>query len=164
MSHQAAAHRAQSLLKDLEEEMAVLKKRSAALSQLAVSEDYVLFLKEWSGVSVSSELTSGVILRAVNSMTECLQEEMRKLSEICQRPSLDQSVPRPNPKTGGFKNMQPTSLWTTTLPTHVSSSQQMQSRCTAETATAVTRQPERFDRVVCVLGHQGFNQDDITGR
>lgn len=47
MSRQAAEHRAQSLLKDLEEEIAVLKKRGAALSQLAVSEDYVHFLKVW---------------------------------------------------------------------------------------------------------------------
>ncbi|KAG7235857.1 hypothetical protein INR49_002054 [Caranx melampygus] len=170
MSHQAAAHRAQSLLKDLEEEMAVLKKRSAALSQLAVSEDYVLFLKmfpavstsppmkEWSGVSVSSELTSGVILRAVNSMTECLQEEMRKLSEICQRPSLDQSVPRPNPKTRRVQEYAAdiTLDHNTAHPRLIISADAKQVHC-GDRHQLLPDNPERFDRVVCVLGHQGFN-------
>lgn len=47
MSWRAAEHRAQSLLKELEEEITELKKRSTALSQLALSEDYVHFLKVW---------------------------------------------------------------------------------------------------------------------
>lgn len=47
MSRQAAEHRAQSLLRELEEEIAELQKRTSALSQLAVSEDFVLFLKVW---------------------------------------------------------------------------------------------------------------------
>lgn len=45
LSRRAAEHSAQSLLKELEEELAELKKRSAALSQLTLSEDYVHFLK-----------------------------------------------------------------------------------------------------------------------
>lgn len=45
LSRRAAEHRAQSLLKELEEELTELKKRSAALSQLTLSEDYVHFLK-----------------------------------------------------------------------------------------------------------------------
>lgn len=47
MNRQTAEHRAQSLLKDLQEEINELKKRSTALSQLALSEDYVHFLKVW---------------------------------------------------------------------------------------------------------------------
>lgn len=49
MSRRAAEHRAQSLLRELEEEIAELKKRSTALSQLALSEDYIHFLKVWVG-------------------------------------------------------------------------------------------------------------------
>lgn len=45
LSRRAAEHRAQSLLKELEEEITEMKKRSAALSQLTQSEDYVHFLK-----------------------------------------------------------------------------------------------------------------------
>lgn len=47
MTWQVAEHRAQSLLRELEEEIAELKTRSTALSQLALSEDYVHFLKVW---------------------------------------------------------------------------------------------------------------------
>lgn len=45
LSRRAAEHRAQSLLKELEEELTELKKRITALSQLTLSEDYVHFLK-----------------------------------------------------------------------------------------------------------------------
>lgn len=39
--------------------------------------------KDWSSVSVVSELTTGVILRTVNHTMEHIQEEMRKLPEAC---------------------------------------------------------------------------------
>lgn len=39
--------------------------------------------KDWSGVSVVSELTSGVILKPVNHMMERFQEDMQKLPEVC---------------------------------------------------------------------------------
>lgn len=45
LSRRAAEHRAQSLLKELEEELTELRRRSTALSQLTLSEDYVHFLK-----------------------------------------------------------------------------------------------------------------------
>lgn len=44
---QAAEHKAQRLLKELDEEITALKKRRTALNQLAMSEDYVHFLKVW---------------------------------------------------------------------------------------------------------------------
>ena len=47
MSHRAAEHRALILLRELKEEIAELKRRSTALSQLAVSEDYVDLLMVW---------------------------------------------------------------------------------------------------------------------
>lgn len=68
--------------------------------------------KDWSGVSLVSDLTSGGILRTVSQMMEHLQEGLRKLPDACessgrpvhelppltgQRLSLDKSVPRPNP-------------------------------------------------------------------
>lgn len=153
LSRRAAEHRAQSLLKELEEELAELRKRSAALSQLTLSEDYVHFLKvdqscsqlvvrkhhdchvsavgvvrlqqrprprssswtlffsgsespfffvfspslqtfpglsaqpqtkDWSGVGVESELTSGAALRSVSHVMEQMQEEMQKLPESCE--------------------------------------------------------------------------------
>ncbi len=49
MTWRAAEHRAQSLQRELEEELAELKTRSTAMSQLALSEDYIHFLKVWMG-------------------------------------------------------------------------------------------------------------------
>lgn len=45
MNRRAAEHQAQNLLKELEEEIRELRQRSTTLSQLALSEDYVHFLK-----------------------------------------------------------------------------------------------------------------------
>lgn len=142
MSRRAAEHRAQSILKELEEEISELKQRSATLNQLALSEDYVHFLKvwtkallpsntpcqsthlyrlslkvslhlekwmylnirptcpvlmqmfpalsttpqtkDWSGVSLVSDLTSGGILRTISHMMERLQEELCKLPDACE--------------------------------------------------------------------------------
>ena len=39
--------------------------------------------KEWSNVSVDSELTSGVIPKILNHMIENIQKEIRKLPEAC---------------------------------------------------------------------------------
>lgn len=44
---QVAEQKTQSLLKELDEEITALKKRRTALNQLAMSEDYVHFLKVW---------------------------------------------------------------------------------------------------------------------
>lgn len=45
MNRRAAEHQAQTLLKELEEEIRELRQRSTMLSQLALSEDYLHFLK-----------------------------------------------------------------------------------------------------------------------
>ncbi|XP_031133229.1 E3 ubiquitin-protein ligase TRIM39-like [Sander lucioperca] len=170
MSRRAAEHRAQGLLRELEEEIAELKNRSTALSQLALSEDYVLFLKlfptlsttqsakDWSSVSVVSEMTSGVILRTVNQMMERFQEEMEKLPEVCQRSSMGQSVPRPNPKIRRVQEYAAniTLDASTAHPRLIISADGKQVHC-GDHHQLVPNNPERFDRVVCVLAHQGFN-------
>ncbi|XP_076585066.1 E3 ubiquitin-protein ligase TRIM39-like [Chaetodon auriga] len=170
MSLRAAEHRAQRLLREMEEEITELKKRRSALSQLALSEDYIHFFKmfpslstppqtkDWSGVSVVSELTSGVILRTVNHLMENIQEEMRKLPEVCQRSSLNQSVPRPNPKVRRVQEYAAdiTLDPNTAHPRLIVSLDGKKVQC-SDRHHAVPDNPERFDRVVCVLGRQGFN-------
>lgn len=39
--------------------------------------------KDWTGVTVVSELTSGLILRTVSHMLDQLQEDMQKLPQAC---------------------------------------------------------------------------------
>uniref|UniRef100_A0A4W6E4U8 Bloodthirsty-related gene family, member 1 n=1 Tax=Lates calcarifer TaxID=8187 RepID=A0A4W6E4U8_LATCA len=158
MTHRAAEHRAQSLLRELGEEIAELKKRSTALSQLAVSEDYIDFLKtfpalstppqakNWSNVSVSSELTSGVILSTVNPMMERFQEEMRKLPEVCK------SSFRPRVKLDNNITLDSN----TAHPRLIISADGKQVLC-GDRHQLLPDSPERFDRVVCVLAHQGFS-------
>lgn len=51
MNHRAAEHKAQTLLKELQDEISALKGRSDVLSELAVSDDCFHFLK----VSVESK-------------------------------------------------------------------------------------------------------------
>uniref|UniRef100_A0A3Q3KTN5 Bloodthirsty-related gene family, member 1 n=1 Tax=Mastacembelus armatus TaxID=205130 RepID=A0A3Q3KTN5_9TELE len=163
MSRRAAEHRAQSLLRELEQEIAQLKKRTTELSQMAVCEDYILFLKtfptlstlpqptDWSGASVSSELTSGVILRSVSQIMEHCQEEMRKLPESC---SIDSYfICQPS------LSLNPADITLdpyTAHPRLIISVDGKQVHC-GERHQLVPDNPERFDRVVCVLARQGFN-------
>ncbi|KAM9856868.1 E3 ubiquitin-protein ligase TRIM21-like isoform 1-T3 [Aulostomus maculatus] len=169
MTRREAEHRAQSLLRDLEDEITELKKRSTALSQLALSEDYVLFLQNFttlstppqmdrSTVSVSSVLTTGIILRTVSHMIEHFQEEMQKLPDVCNHSSLDQSVPRPNQK---IKRVQEyaaniTLDPNTAHPRLIISEDGKKVYC-GDRHQPLPDNPERFDRVVCVLAHQGFS-------
>uniref|UniRef100_H2LA36 Bloodthirsty-related gene family, member 1 n=1 Tax=Oryzias latipes TaxID=8090 RepID=H2LA36_ORYLA len=175
MTLRSAQLRAQGLLTELKEDIDMLKKKSLAMNRMMDSEDYVFFLKSfsalatpatpktWTNVSMSSPLTSGVILKDINLMMNRLQEEIRKLPEICQqstsrlnpRPNPGQQstpaplVPRPNPKN---ITLDPR----TAHPRLIISADGKQVRCT-DHHQAVPDYPERFDRVVCVMAHQGFN-------
>ncbi|KAM7393530.1 hypothetical protein PAMP_020393 [Pampus punctatissimus] len=170
MSRRAAEHRAQNLLKELEEEIAELKKRSTALSQLALSEDYILFLKtfpalstppqakDWSNVSVSSELPSGVILRTVNQMMVRFQEEMRKLPEVCKCSGKGSTVCEFNHQSSLSLNISADiTLDPNTAHPRLIISVDGKQVCCGDRHQSVPDNPERFDRVVCVLARQGFN-------
>ncbi|KAM3865312.1 E3 ubiquitin-protein ligase TRIM7-like [Diretmus argenteus] len=170
LSRRAAEHRAQSLVKDLEQEIAELKKRSTALSQLAQSEDYILFLKtfpslssppqtkDWSDASVVSDLTSGVVLRTVTQMIDRFQEELRKLPEICKQSPVEQSVSRPHPKVRRVQEYAADiTLDPNTAHPRLIISVDGKQVCCGDRYQPVPDNPERFDRVVCVLARQGFN-------
>lgn len=198
--------------------------------------------KDWSAVSLVSDLTSGGILRTVSHTMERLQEELRKLPDACessrrraqdafltvistpvhelppltgQRSSLDKSVPRPNPSKTPLRrlhrilqvlneNLSDVSLFAeirrvqeyagrrrrfVIFPQPLSavpqfghqallSSQTLSADLTLDPHTAHPRliisvdgkqvhcgdrhqpvpdNPERFDRVVCVLAREGFH-------
>ncbi|XP_068448222.1 E3 ubiquitin-protein ligase TRIM21-like [Clinocottus analis] len=169
-TQRVAEHRAQDLLRELEEEIAELKKRSSSLSQLNLSEDYISCLrrfpalstppqvKNWSGVSVRSELTSRVILSTVKQMMARFGDEMQKLPKACQQSLLNQSVPRHNPKIRRVQEYAD-DITLDTVTAHqrlIISADGKQVHC-GERNQSVPNNPERFDRVVCVLAHQGFN-------
>ncbi|XP_008417580.1 zinc finger protein RFP [Poecilia reticulata] len=165
-----AESRAQSLLIELEEEIAALKMRSATLSQLAVSEDYVQFFKtfpalssppqakDWSNVSVSSQSTSEGILRTVSQMVERLQLDVQNLPEASkQQPSPAPPLPRPIARIRRIQEYAEDITLDpgTAHPRLIISADGKQVQC-GDRHQLVPDNPERFDRVVCVMAHQGF--------
>ncbi|KAM8879859.1 E3 ubiquitin-protein ligase TRIM21-like isoform 2-T3 [Spinachia spinachia] len=169
MKLRVAEHTAQGLLRELEEEIAELHRKSSLLSELALSEDHIMCLtkfpilstppqaKDWSGVCVQSKLTTGVILRTVNQMMERFGEEMQKLPNACQHALLELSVPRSNPKKRIQEYAANITLDDSTAHHRlIISANGKQVHC-GERNQPVPNNLQRFDRVVCVLSHQGFN-------
>ncbi|XP_068578834.1 E3 ubiquitin-protein ligase TRIM21-like isoform X2 [Cebidichthys violaceus] len=84
---------AEGFIKELEQEISELKKRSTEVEQLSRSEDHLHFLqsfrtpntapptKNWTGVRVSPPSYEGTVVRAVNQLEETLSKQMKKLFE-----------------------------------------------------------------------------------
>ncbi|CAL8333053.1 unnamed protein product [Merluccius merluccius] len=159
MSCHSAEHRAQCLLHELELEIAELKKRSAALSQLAQTDDYILFLntfpmltslpqtKNWSETHLNSEVRSGTSLQTITNMMERFREELRKLPEL----SISSAEVKRVQEYAENVTFDPN----TAHPRLIISVDGKQV-CCGDRHHPVLDTPERFDRVVCVLARQGF--------
>lgn len=172
MSRRAAEHRAQKLLRELQEELSELKKRSASLKQLTLTDNCVQFLtsfssvsappqtRDWSGTSVASELPSGLVLRNITQTMERFKEDMCKLTEVWkgQTPDVEQQVVKNNPKVRRVQEFAEdiTLDPNTSHPRLVISTDGKQVFC-GERHQPVPDSPERFDRVVCVLAREGFD-------
>ncbi|XP_054475297.1 E3 ubiquitin-protein ligase TRIM21-like [Anoplopoma fimbria] len=84
---------AEGFIKELEQEICELKKRSTEVEQLSRSEDHLHLLqsfmslkaapptKDWTGVRVSPPSYEGTVVRAVNQLEETLRKQMKKLFE-----------------------------------------------------------------------------------
>ncbi|XP_038562478.1 zinc finger protein RFP-like [Micropterus salmoides] len=82
---------AEGFIKELEQEISELKKRSSEVEQLSRSEDHLHLLqslpslnaapptKDWTVVSVRPPSYEGTVRRAVNQLEETLSEQMKKL-------------------------------------------------------------------------------------
>nr|XP_029484811.1 E3 ubiquitin-protein ligase TRIM21-like [Oncorhynchus nerka] len=92
----AAENRADGLIKQLEQEMTELQRRSTELEQHSHTEDHLLLLqtfpslctpkhtKDWSEVSVHSDMCLGGLRRAVSELEQTLQEELeRAVKRLC---------------------------------------------------------------------------------
>ncbi|XP_068580217.1 E3 ubiquitin-protein ligase TRIM21-like [Cebidichthys violaceus] len=85
---------AEGFIKELEQEISELKKRSTEVEQLSSSEDHLHLLqsfrtlntapptKNWTGVSVSPPSYEGTVRRAVNQLEKTLSKQMKKLFEV----------------------------------------------------------------------------------
>ncbi|XP_068584515.1 E3 ubiquitin-protein ligase TRIM39-like [Cebidichthys violaceus] len=84
---------AEGFIKELEQEISELKKRSTEVIQLSHSEDHLHLLqsfrtlntapptKDWTGVRFSPPSYEGTVVRAVNQLEETLSKQMKKLFE-----------------------------------------------------------------------------------
>ncbi|XP_078023705.1 E3 ubiquitin-protein ligase TRIM21-like [Epinephelus lanceolatus] len=85
---------AEGFIKELEQEISELKKRSTELEQLSHSEDHLHLLqssvclntapptKDWTEVSVRPPSYEGTVRRAVSQLEETLSKQMKKLFEV----------------------------------------------------------------------------------
>ncbi|XP_068579983.1 E3 ubiquitin-protein ligase TRIM21-like, partial [Cebidichthys violaceus] len=85
---------AEGFIKELEQEISELKKRSTEVEQLSRSEDHLHLLqsfrtlntapptKNWTRVRVSPPSYEGTVVRAVNQLEETLSKQMKKLFEV----------------------------------------------------------------------------------
>ncbi|XP_059410478.1 E3 ubiquitin-protein ligase TRIM58-like [Carassius carassius] len=170
MGQHAAELRSQAFIRDLQMEISELRNRFSDINQLAQSKDHVSFFKtypaystlpetkSWAEVVLTPDPTAGVVLRNVTQMAEEVQEALRRLSAICLRPS-----------TGNPQEIYQQKVWKVqeyamdvTLdrdsahPRLIISDDGKQVHCSDRYQT-VPDTIERFDRVVCVLGHQGIS-------
>ncbi|XP_078023728.1 E3 ubiquitin-protein ligase TRIM21-like [Epinephelus lanceolatus] len=85
---------AEGFIKELEQEISELKKRSTEMEQLSRSEDHLHLLqsftslntapptKDWTEVSIRPPSYEGTVRRAVSQLEETLSEQMKKLFEV----------------------------------------------------------------------------------
>ncbi|XP_037306598.2 E3 ubiquitin-protein ligase TRIM21-like [Pungitius pungitius] len=146
---------AEGFIKELEQEISELKKRSTEVEQLSRSEDHLHLLqsfrtlntapptKDWTGVRVSLPSYEGTVVRAVNQLEMKLSNQMKKLLEKklkrVQQSAVDVTLDpdTAHPKlilSGDGKQVKLGDVWKN-LPDN----------------------PERFNDCVIVLGKQSFS-------
>ncbi|KAM3857525.1 E3 ubiquitin-protein ligase TRIM39 [Diretmus argenteus] len=176
MSQMAAEHQANATVRQLELEVTELRRRGKALAELAESEDPVHCVKtfpalstappirDWSGVSVNSDLGTKTIYRSLATLVERFQEELKKVADIgfpastVELSPVQSSPVRTQPK---IKRIQEYAVAVTldsssAHPRLVLSEDLKKVKC-GDRHQLLPDNPERFDRVVCVLGREAFS-------
>ncbi|XP_057201361.1 zinc finger protein RFP isoform X2 [Triplophysa rosa] len=166
----SAEHQAEVMIKELEQEITQLRKRSAALGKVAQIKDYntglksysdismPLSMKDWAGVSLTSNLGTKAVYTSICQLLERFKEELQKLPAICLLVPLEQSPTKSLPK---IKRIQEYAVDVTLDPNtahpRLILSEDWKKVWCGERHHLVPNNRERFDRVVCVLGHEGFS-------
>ncbi|XP_040052601.2 E3 ubiquitin-protein ligase TRIM21 [Gasterosteus aculeatus] len=146
------AKQAEGFIKDLEQEISELKKRSTEVEQLSHSEDHLHLLqsfktlktalptKDWTGVRVSAPSHEGTVVRAVNQLQEMLSKQMKLLElKRVQQSAVDVTL-------------DPDTAHPNLLLSH--DGKQVKH---GDVKKNLPDNPERFNQCVIVLGKQRFS-------
>ncbi|XP_034006119.1 nuclear factor 7, ovary isoform X2 [Trematomus bernacchii] len=165
MSRKAAEHQADALIRQIELEVEELRRRESNLKELVQSEDHMHCVKtfpilsspppakDWSGVSLTHDLGTGTVYRSLAAQMERFQEELKNIAEKGFPPLvLEPSPVRPQPTD--------VTLNGNTAHARLILSEDMKSVRCGDRHQMLPDNPERFDRVVCVLGRESIS----TGR
>ncbi|XP_073331667.1 zinc finger protein RFP [Pagrus major] len=171
MSRRAAEHQADAMIRQLELEVKELRRREIALAELAESDDHIHGLKtfpilcsppaakDWSGVSVDTDLGTGTIYRSLAAQMEKFQAELKRITEtgfpaLVREPSPVRAQPR-------MKRVQDyavdVTLNSNTAHPRLVMSEDMKSVRCGDRHQLLPDNPERFDRVVCILGREAIS-------
>ncbi|TRY55509.1 hypothetical protein DNTS_014026 [Danionella cerebrum] len=172
INRRSAEHQAEILIQELEQETTELRAQSTELTKLSQTEDYITGLKsysdqsiilpskDWSSVSLRCDLETEAICASVCQLLDQFKEELRKQPSNCLSPTSLSSVR----STHKVKRMQEYAVDVTLDPLtahpRLLISDDKKTVWCSEKQQAVSNSRDRFDRVVCVLGQQGF----ISGR
>nr|XP_033480670.1 E3 ubiquitin-protein ligase TRIM21-like [Epinephelus lanceolatus] len=147
---------AEGFIKELEQEISELKKRSTEVKQLSHSEDHLHLLqcfqslkaarlsKDWTGVTVCPPLYEGTVVRAVSQLEETLSEQMKRL------------VAEPEMKRVQQYAVDVTLDPETANPYLILSDDGKQVKH-VDVKKHLSDSPKRFSRYICVLGKQSFS-------
>ncbi|XP_044198149.1 zinc finger protein RFP-like [Thunnus albacares] len=146
---------AEDFIKELEQEISELMKRSSEVKQLSRSEDHLHLLqnfpslkaapstKDWTAVSVHPPSYEGTVVRTVTQLEETLSKEMKKLFEVelkrVQQYAVDVTL---DPDTAH--------------PKLILSDDEKQVNH-RNVKKNLPDNPERFSKCCCVLGKQSFS-------
>ncbi|XP_068579623.1 E3 ubiquitin-protein ligase TRIM21-like isoform X2 [Cebidichthys violaceus] len=146
---------AEGFIKELEQEISELKKRSTEVEQLSCSEDHLHLLqsfrtlntapptKNWTEVRVSPPSYEGTVVRALNQLEEMLSKQMKKLLTEVELKRVQQSA------------VDVTLDPDTAHPNLILSDDGKQVKH-GDVKKNLPDNPERFDRCLIVLSKQSF--------
>uniref|UniRef100_A0A673HFV1 E3 ubiquitin-protein ligase TRIM58-like n=1 Tax=Sinocyclocheilus rhinocerous TaxID=307959 RepID=A0A673HFV1_9TELE len=96
INRRSAEHQAELMIRELEQEITELRRRSTALAKLAQTENYItglkgysdvstpMSMKDWTGVSLTCDLGTKAVYSSVCQLVEQFKEELQKVPAVCE--------------------------------------------------------------------------------